>query len=95
MLDCCLMKVAAAGRADKGEPGHESEGLSIHCLFPCGAAFPRMRAWLDWFIRTQQGRLPGSWRWRGRHLEFVNDPFTGATSDLTRELNPKTLTSGG
>ena len=63
-------------------------------LFPCNAAFPRMRAWLDWFIRTQQGRLPGSWRWRGRHLEFVNDPFSGAATDLTRELNPKTLTSG-
>lgn len=46
------------------------------------AAWPRLRAWYLWFNTTQAGPVPGSYRWRGR------DP--GAS----RELNPKTLTSG-
>ncbi|KAK9836881.1 hypothetical protein WJX74_010329 [Apatococcus lobatus] len=46
------------------------------------AAWPRLSAWLRWFERTQQGPVPGSYRWRGRD---------GST---TRELNPKTLASG-
>jgi mannosyl-oligosaccharide glucosidase len=46
------------------------------------AAWPRMRAWYRWFNATQAGPVPGSYRWRGR------DPTS------SRELNPKTLTSG-
>lgn len=46
------------------------------------AAWPRLRTWITWYNVTQAGPLPGSYRWRGR------DPHT------TRELNPKTLTSG-
>ncbi|NXV13790.1 MOGS glucosidase, partial [Cepphus grylle] len=44
--------------------------------------FPRLRAWYDWYNRTQAGPLPLTFRWRGRdtHLE--------------RFLNPKTLASG-
>ncbi|XP_074890946.1 mannosyl-oligosaccharide glucosidase [Buteo buteo] len=44
--------------------------------------FPRLRAWYDWYNRTQAGPLPLTFRWRGR------DP------QLERFLNPKTLASG-
>ncbi|KAM9286248.1 mannosyl-oligosaccharide glucosidase [Cariama cristata] len=44
--------------------------------------FPRLRAWYDWYNRTQAGPLPFTFRWRGR------DP------QLERFLNPKTLASG-
>ncbi|KAM6132367.1 mannosyl-oligosaccharide glucosidase [Pterocles gutturalis] len=44
--------------------------------------FPRLRAWYDWFNRTQAGPLPHTFRWRGR------DPHP------ERFLNPKTLASG-
>lgn len=45
------------------------------------AAFPRLELWLDWYLESQRGPVPGSFRWRGR------DPNAN-------ELNPKTLTSG-
>uniref|UniRef100_A0A914WQK2 mannosyl-oligosaccharide glucosidase n=1 Tax=Plectus sambesii TaxID=2011161 RepID=A0A914WQK2_9BILA len=44
--------------------------------------YPRLKAWYGWLNRTQSGREPGTYRWRGRN----------ATTDL--ELNPKTLPSG-
>ncbi|NWR82063.1 MOGS glucosidase, partial [Centropus unirufus] len=44
--------------------------------------FPRLRAWYEWFQRTQAGPVPHSFRWRGR------DP------EPERFLNPKTLASG-
>ncbi|XP_054058339.1 mannosyl-oligosaccharide glucosidase [Rissa tridactyla] len=44
--------------------------------------FPRLRAWYDWYNRTQAGPLPLTFRWRGR------DPHP------ERFLNPKTLASG-
>ena len=43
--------------------------------------YPRVRAWMDWFLQSQQGSLPGSFRWRGRD---PNEP----------KLHPNTLASG-
>ncbi|XP_064304785.1 mannosyl-oligosaccharide glucosidase [Phalacrocorax carbo] len=44
--------------------------------------FPRLRAWYDWYNRTQAGPLPLTFRWRGRDPQ--HEHF----------LNPKTLASG-
>lgn len=52
----------------------------VHLTPP--SAFPRLREWLFWYHRTQEGPLKGSYRWRGRN----------ATTQT--ELNPKTLASG-
>ncbi|XP_050684991.1 mannosyl-oligosaccharide glucosidase, partial [Leptidea sinapis] len=43
--------------------------------------FPRLQLWYNWFLASQRGSEPSSFRWRGR----VDDG---------RQLNPKTLTSG-
>ncbi|GKV16078.1 hypothetical protein SLEP1_g26783 [Rubroshorea leprosula] len=45
-------------------------------------AFVRLEAWFQWFNTTQSGKEIGSNYWHGRH------------STATRELNPKTLSSG-
>lgn len=45
-------------------------------------AFPRLRAWVNWLITSQTGKVKGTYRWQGRN----------ASSE--QELNPKTLTSG-
>ncbi|BBN11838.1 mannosyl-oligosaccharide glucosidase [Marchantia polymorpha subsp. ruderalis] len=44
--------------------------------------YPRLQAWFNWFNTTQSGKQPGTYYWHGRD------------SHTSRELNPKTLTSG-
>ncbi|GLT86669.1 hypothetical protein SLE2022_047910 [Rubroshorea leprosula] len=45
-------------------------------------AFVRLEAWFQWFNTTQSGKEIGSYCWHGRD------------NTATRELNPKTLSSG-
>ena len=45
-------------------------------------AYPRLRAWYDWYLRTQKGSVSNTYYWRGRD------------GDIDTELNPKTLASG-
>ena len=45
-------------------------------------AYPRLRAWYDWYQRTQQGSISNTYYWRGRD------------GNVDTELNPKTLASG-
>lgn len=42
----------------------------------------RLEVWYNWFDTTQAGKVPGTYRWRGRNGSAIH------------ELNPKTLTSG-
>ena len=69
---------AAAGGGDHAQAADEAAFLA--------AAFPRVAAWVDWFLTTQAapGGPAGAYAWRGR------DAGAGGG----RELNPKTLTSG-
>jgi mannosyl-oligosaccharide glucosidase len=46
-------------------------------------ALQRLTHWYDWYNTTQAGKIPFTYRWRGRSI----DPSKS-------ELNPKTLTSG-
>ena len=67
---------AAAGAAAAPLTGEEAASLQR-----LGALWPRLVRWHAWFVRTQAGELPHSYRWRGRN---PND----------RRLNALTLSSG-
>ncbi|KAK9863279.1 hypothetical protein WJX84_010392 [Apatococcus fuscideae] len=67
--------------AAEGSSSRSKEVLQADADF-LRAAWPRLTSWLGWFQRTQQGPVPGSYRWRGRD------------NTTNRELNPKTLESG-
>lgn len=56
------------------------DSATNHAFFR--SAFPRFLKLFDWLNTTQAGKIPGTYRWRGRDATSRN------------ELNPKTLTSG-
>ena len=62
----------------------EKKGLLVSSEFHTflKRAYPRLRAWYDWYQRTQKGSLPNTYYWRGRD------------GSIDTELNPKTLASG-
>jgi mannosyl-oligosaccharide glucosidase len=75
-----LPLAAIARRVAEGGADAASEAAFL------AAAFPRVAAWVDWFLAAQAAPSgpPGAFAWRGRD----------AGAARGRELNPKTLTSG-
>ncbi|XP_014217057.1 mannosyl-oligosaccharide glucosidase GCS1-like [Copidosoma floridanum] len=61
---------------------HKRDEFSARHLDLLDKLYPRLQLWYDWYNTTQRGELPSTYRWRGRNPSG------------TRELNPKTLTSG-
>lgn len=61
---------------------HSRELMTKGRLSTLERLYPRLVAWFSWYNVTQKGDLSGTYRWRGR------------AADTTKELNPKTLTSG-
>ena len=80
-----LLPLAAMARRVVAGEGGGAEALADEAAF-LAAAFPRVSAWVDWFLSTQAaaGGPADAFAWRGR------DAGAGGG----RELNPKTLTSG-
>ena len=83
LADMARRCAAAREAGDVDARGVAASDAADECAF-LSAAYPRVKAWIDWLLTTQVGPVPSSFAWRGR------DPGAGGG----RELNPKTLTSG-
>lgn len=74
-LFLAMQSILAGERKENGRISKETETF-------LRKSYGRLQAWFKWYNSTQTGRIPSTYRWRGRD----------ANTNL--ELNPKTLTSG-
>lgn len=53
--------------------------------------YPRLHAWLQWYLNTQRGDVPGSFRWRGRSStdnKYLPNTLSSGLDDYPRAVAP-------
>jgi mannosyl-oligosaccharide glucosidase len=69
-------------------PSRDEQNRIIEFL---GDMYPRLHYWIQWFRYSQQGELPGSFRWRGRSSndnKVVPNTLASGLDDYPRSVVP-------